>query len=75
MVRSDKDGVYYETGEEVPEVLGSGSTFYNVITTKDETFARSELKKRGRNYLLRYTKTHGNTYSEWWDSASKCWRK
>lgn len=44
MVRSDKDGVYYETGEEVPEVLGSGSTLYNVITTKDETFARSELK-------------------------------
>lgn len=42
----------YETGEEVPEILDSGSCYYSVFTTYDEQEAIQEFYKfKNRNYL------------------------
>lgn len=64
----------YETGKEEPEILGSGSTYYNVITTKDEQKALKEAFDGYRNYLVRYKKKDGVIVAhQWYDSYSKSW--
>lgn len=49
----------YETGIEIPEILGSGSNFSSVVTTTDMNKAFAEFKEKGRNYLIRYKKEKG----------------
>lgn len=67
--------IYYETGIEEPEILGSGSSFYNVITTADESEAFQAFHKGSRNYLLKITYGVGEPRRiEWWDEEQKCWR-
>ena len=67
--------VYYETGIETPEILGSGSSFSNVVTTIDESEAFREYRKGLRNYLLKVTHGIGEPRKiEWWDEEQGCWR-
>ena len=68
--------VLYETGIEEPEILGSGSTYSNVVYFPDEERAFEEFHHGGRNYLHRitYRKKSPYTTTEWWDEDLKCWR-
>ncbi len=68
--------VLYETGIEEPEILGSGSTYSNVVYFPDEERAFEEFHHCGRNYLHRitYRKKSPYTTTEWWDEDLKCWR-
>lgn len=43
----------YETGEEIPEIFGSGSNYYNTYETDSFAEAVIEYRKGARNYLLR----------------------
>lgn len=63
----------YESGYEVPEILGSGSTFYNVFFTRDEKDAISSLNN-GRNYLTRFKKEKGLIIDrQYYDSDKNIW--
>jgi hypothetical protein len=64
---------YYETGIEAPEIVGSGSSFSNVVVTTNEREA-FQAYHDGRNYLLRVTYNAGQRSIEWWDEEQKCWR-
>lgn len=68
--------VLYETGIEEPEILGSGSTYSNVVCFPNEERAFEECHHCGRNYLHRitYRKQPPYTTTEWWDEDLKCWR-
>ena len=64
----------YETGREEPEILGSGSSFYNVVKTKDEQKAFELAFDGYHNYLVRYKKEGGvTTNRQWYDGYSKSW--
>lgn len=64
----------YETGREQSEILGSGSTRYNVVTTTDKEKAFNEALVGYRNYLIRYKKQNGITIAcQWYDNYSKSW--
>lgn len=63
----------YETGREEPEILGSGSHYYNVFKTASEKKAFEASKEAGRTYLIRYKKIDGRTNSEMYDGYSKSW--
>lgn len=64
----------YETGREESEILGSGSTYYDVIKTKDEQKAFKEAMDGYHNYLVRYKKKDGITIArQWYDGYSKSW--
>lgn len=66
--------IYYETGIEEPEILGSGSSFWNVISTIDEDEA-FKLFHKGRNYLWKVIQSVGEPRKiERWDEEKKCWR-
>lgn len=65
----------YEVGREEPEILGSGSTFYNVETTTDEVEAFELLKKAARNYLIRYKKINGIKIIEYYEPYQKIWTR
>ena len=67
--------IFYETGQEIPEILGSGSSYYSVFTTSSEALAREEYKKGGRNYLRRYERQPDGMYTSWWDDDLNCWRE
>ena len=45
----------FETGVEISERLGSGSSYTYVLETNNEEEARLALSKAGRNYLHRYS--------------------
>lgn len=64
---------YYETGIEIPEIVGSGSSFSNVVITANEREA-FQAYKNGRNYLLRVIYDAGQRSIEWWDEEQRCWR-
>lgn len=61
---------------EEPEILGSGSTYSNVVCFPNEERAFEEFHHCGRNYLHRitYRKQPPYTTTEWWDEDLKCWR-
>lgn len=59
---------YYETGIESPEIVGSGSSFSNVVVTTNEREA-FQAYHDGRNYLLRVTYSAGRRSIEWWDNS------
>lgn len=64
----------YETGKNETEILGSGSVYYNVITTQDEQKAFKDAFDGHRNYLIRYKKKDGKKIAnQWYDSYSKSW--
>lgn len=67
--------VYYETGIERPEILGSGSQFSSVITTPDEKEARAAFATGSRNYLIRVTITNGKRTIDEWDAELKEWAR
>lgn len=65
----------YETGIETPEILASGSSFSNVITTSDADKAFKAYRSGGRNYLRRISfGVNKPRKTEWWDEEWKCWR-
>ena len=67
--------VFYETGIEESEILGSGSSFSSVITTPDESEAFQAYRSGGRNYLLRATYSIDRPRMiERWDKEQECWR-
>ena len=63
----------YETGREELEILGSGSTDYNVVRTKDEAEAFRLSKEDARNYITRSCVINGEKVYQWWDGYSKTW--
>ena len=63
----------YETGEEVGDILGSGSSYYNIIRTKDEEKALLASKELSRTYLIREKKVNGKTIHEYYDGHEKKW--
>lgn len=58
------DNWLYETGREEPEILGSGSTYYNVVRTKDENEAMKLSKEAARTYLRRTQTKNGVTITQ-----------
>ena len=76
---SDKEKAYadaewvYETGREEPEILGSGSNFYSVAYTKDETEAFELVKQAARNYIDRTCYVDGKRVRQWYDFHEKKW--
>lgn len=68
--------VYYETGIETPEILGSGSQFSNIVTTRSEEAAFKAYKEGNRNYLYKITHNPGAPrVVEWWSDWEQCWRR
>lgn len=63
----------YETGKEEPEILGSGSNYYNIFKTKDEEKAMKASKECGRTYLIRYKYIDSNKITQYYDGQSKSW--
>lgn len=75
MISEKMSKTYYETGIEMPEILGSGSSFSSVITTTDENEAFQAYRSGCRNYLLRVTYSIDRPRMiERWDKAQECWR-
>ena len=66
-------GVYYETGIEEPEVMGSGSHHWNMVTTQDEDEAKHLFKIGGRNYLWKVTTIRGKRVMEEWEPKTEKW--
>ena len=66
---------YYETGIESPEVLGSGSSFSNVVKTTSEDEAFQAYRMGGRNYLWRVTlDTEASRKVEQWNTEQERFR-
>lgn len=65
----------YETGIEDPEILGSGSQYFNVVTTYDEKEAFELAKTGNRTYLERICFKDGEKITEWYDFLDNSWRK
>lgn len=65
--------VYYETGIEEPEIMGSGSQRSCIITTGNEEEAKVLFKIGGRNYLQKITTIPGKRVIEEWDAKSQKW--
>ena len=63
----------YETGRDEPEILGSGSTYYNIERTKDEKLAYKLSQELNRNYLLRRKRENGIKITQYWNFDSKQW--
>lgn len=59
---------------EEPEILGSGSNKYNVVSTSDEHKAFQLLQEAGRNYIKRSRTVHDTRETQWWDFDTKEWR-
>lgn len=67
--------IYYETGVEDPEILGSSTSYSNVVRIINEVEAFKAYRQCGRNYLLRVTLGSGAPRKiEWWDDEQKCFR-
>lgn len=62
-----KEQWIYETGKEEVEILGSGSSFCNVVTTRDENEAFKLAKESNRNYLTRTKYTKEGTIRQFYD--------
>lgn len=71
---SQKKVICYQTGIEIPEILGSGSALENVFTTTDETMAFMMFNKDGRNYLSRTVKRDGHLHTEYYDTTTHTWK-
>lgn len=67
--------VIYETGDEYPEVMGSGSDYRNVKRFSDEAKARQEYEEHRRDYLHRitYSSEGASPTVACWDSVNKRW--
>lgn len=63
----------YTTGREEPEILGSGSQWYNVVNTKDEDEALRLFREAGRNYLRRHRTVNNETITEYFDPSKRNW--
>ena len=57
----------YETGREEPEILGSGSSYYSVVRSKDEKEIFKLFKEAARNYIIRYRRVNGQKITQWFD--------
>ena len=67
--------VFYETGIEEPEILGSGSRYSNVVCFQSEERAFEAFRQGGRNYLRRITYRNHPPYktTAQWDDIEKIW--
>lgn len=67
------DVLWYETGVEIPDVLGSSSQQFGVFRTHDLEEAKAALEEGGRNYLKRTVrKANGAISVQSWDFEAKC---
>lgn len=67
--------LWYETGVDVPDVLGSSSQQFGVFRTHDLEEAKAALSEGGRNYLKRTVRKANGTISvQFWDSEAKRFR-
>lgn len=60
----------YETGVEIPEILGSGSSYYNIFRSSDFEKVLSEYKKN-RDYISRTIFKDGHIIREEYDFDKK----
>jgi len=67
------DDWIYETGRDEPEILGSGSSFYNVVKTKDEKKALELYKEPCRNYLIRSKTINDKTITQYYENSTHSW--
>ena len=64
----------YETGREEFEILGSGSQYYDIITTKNKEEALKYFYSNERTYLIRYKYDENkNKITEWYETISREW--
>ena len=63
----------YETGVEDPNILGSGSSYYNVIHPATEAEAIEAYKNGHRNYLQRSRRENGHTVIEFYEEEQNRW--
>lgn len=63
--------VYFETGIEEPEIMGSGSHRFDIIITDNEEEAKMFFKNGGRNYLQKFTIIPSKRIIEDWDPELK----
>ena len=64
----------YETGREEPEILGSGSRYYDIWTTTDEQEALKYFYSDSRTCLIRYKyDKNRNKTKEWYETISREW--
>ena len=68
-----KNDWLYETGRDEPEILGSGSTYYNIFRTRDEKLALEKAFDGYRNYLIRSRKENGKEIRQWYDGPTRKW--
>lgn len=64
---------YYETGCETPEILGSGSSYTSVVTTRDEAHAIKCFNEVGRNYLKRYCYKNKERITQYYNPLTSAW--
>ena len=65
----------YEVGCEEPEILGSGSSWYNVVRTRDEAEAFRLFKEKACNYILRTRKENGRIIRQYYNFRSRTWNE
>lgn len=65
----------YETGEEVPEIFGSGSSYYNVVEIDNFVDAVIEYRKGLRNYLIRKQFKDGYIIREIFDFEEQLFKR
>lgn len=69
-------GWIYEVGREEPEIQGSGSSWYNVIRTRDEVEVFRLFKEKAYyNYILRSRKENGRIIRQYYNFRSKTWNE
>lgn len=61
----------YETGEEVAEIFGSGSSYYHVYETDNIDEALHKYNSSFRNYLIRKQFKDGHMIREFYDDEKK----
>ena len=64
----EKTNWSYIISKETPEIMGSGSTFSNIVRTRDEKKA-FELLSDGRNRLERIGKVNGEMIVQYYDDG------
>lgn len=64
---------HYETGCEEPEILGSGSNYSAVVSTRDEEYAFKCYKEGGRNYLKRYSYGENGRTTQYYNFLTSKW--
>ena len=70
---SVKENWIYETGREEPEILGSGSSYYDVFRTRNKEKAFEKYHENNRTYLIRKRYLGNEVIRQWYDVFGERW--